>query len=256
MLLFDFDGVLIDSLDEVTVSSYNAAAGTLKTALEQIPPGIVRLFRRNRHHVQPAGDHTLLMQWCIDNALRSPDRSLSAEEYREVIYGNDRIPLFERTRHFYAVRERFVQTDFSAWTSLHAPYQPLWDTLCRCGGRHIVILTHKNRQAVQTLCAHFNLTVLSENIYAGDHGVTKLAHLEQIHKRFGQREYMFIEDSVNNLMDLHHAWSGDNAVLVPILASWGYVGPRSAAQARKHGFQVLRQEDLVSILVQKMPLPD
>ena len=51
MLIFDFDGVLINSLDEVVLTSFNAASQTLHTALAEIPFDLVRLFKRNRFHV-------------------------------------------------------------------------------------------------------------------------------------------------------------------------------------------------------------
>ena len=44
MLIFDFDGVLIDSLDEVTVSAYNAVANELITALEKLPQELENLI--------------------------------------------------------------------------------------------------------------------------------------------------------------------------------------------------------------------
>ena len=53
MLIFDFDGVLINSIDEVVLTTYNATTATLHTALTDLPPELVSLFKRNRFHVQP-----------------------------------------------------------------------------------------------------------------------------------------------------------------------------------------------------------
>ena len=61
MLIFDFDGVLVNSLDEVVLTAYNAATDSLVTSLEQVPADLEQLFKRNRFHVQPIGDAIGLM---------------------------------------------------------------------------------------------------------------------------------------------------------------------------------------------------
>ena len=66
MILFDFDGVLIDSLNEVALTAYNAATENLFTSLSEIPGAAVALFKRNRFHVQQIGDAITLMNWCIE----------------------------------------------------------------------------------------------------------------------------------------------------------------------------------------------
>ena len=47
MLIFDFDGVLINSIDEVTVTAYNAVSGATITALEKLPDDLVALDRKS-----------------------------------------------------------------------------------------------------------------------------------------------------------------------------------------------------------------
>ena len=44
MLVFDFDGVLINSLDEVVLTTYNAASESLSTSLDRVPADLVRMF--------------------------------------------------------------------------------------------------------------------------------------------------------------------------------------------------------------------
>jgi hypothetical protein len=71
MFIFDFDGVLIDSLDEVTLAAYNAETDTFATSLNQLEPDLIRLFKRNRFHVQPIGDALPLMSWCVDDSFNN-----------------------------------------------------------------------------------------------------------------------------------------------------------------------------------------
>ena len=67
MLIFDFDGVLINSVDEVVLTTYNATSANLHTSLTDLPAELVSLFKCNRFHVQPIGDAILMMQWCLDH---------------------------------------------------------------------------------------------------------------------------------------------------------------------------------------------
>ena len=73
MLIFDFDGVIINSLDEITVTAHNVVTGRLDTSLNALSPGVIRLFQRNRFHVQGIGDVVTLMKWCKDNESGGSD---------------------------------------------------------------------------------------------------------------------------------------------------------------------------------------
>lgn len=252
MLIFDFDGVLIDSLDEVTVSAYNAVTNKLITAIEKLPQNLVDLFQRNRFHFQPAGDVIPLMQWCLQHYEISADKLLSPAEYRDINIRN-RIPLIERSNLFYAKRKEFVIKDKQVWLALHKVYQPLWDELIKQGGGRVVILTNKNWEAVHRLCRHFGLNILKENIYSGDAGATKLTNLHKIHGRFGRGRYELLDDSLKNLRDLERRFNVRNQMLVPILASWGYLSPTSKSDAQKCRYQVFNQSDMVAILPEKLP---
>jgi hypothetical protein len=81
MLIFDFDGVLMDSVREIAVTAYNTLTGDIVTRLNQVPPVALELFLRNRFHVQPIGDALILMKWCLEIGASGPDKLLSEKEY-------------------------------------------------------------------------------------------------------------------------------------------------------------------------------
>ena len=88
MIIFDFDGVLINSLDEVALTAYNAATGSLFTCLAEVSGTPVALFKRNRFHVQQIGDAIALMNWCIENHQFDSTRILLTKGYRTVANSN------------------------------------------------------------------------------------------------------------------------------------------------------------------------
>jgi len=247
MWIYDFDGVLLDSLDEVTVSAYNAVTGKLVTAIEKIPSGLISLFKRNRFHFQPAGDVIPLMQWSLNTYLTEPDKLLTRSEFLKIVREATE-PLIARTEHFYAARSRFSEQDSLRWFSLNRPFQPIWNRLIKRGGEKVIILTNKNREAVFKQCRHFGLNVLKENIYAGDDGATKTSNLKTICQRFNDRPLCFIDDSIRNLRDLDADFNLPHKSLTLYLAAWGFIGPVDIETARSSGFPDLNQNELIALL--------
>lgn len=249
MLIFDFDGVLIKSIDEVTLTVYNATAGKLVTSLAALPKALVSLFQRNRFHVQPIGDAILLMNWCLKNYHSAAEKILTRQEFRTIISGAESgVP--ERTQAIYTMRQRFIDKAPETWMALHQTYQPLWSELLRNQNRPFVILTNKDRDATLRLCRHFGLNIMQQDIYSGDHGLSKVENMKQIQERFRSDFYYFIDDSVKNLqeLDAHLDTAARNLTL--LFASWGYTGPEDADIAQAAGYAVCKQADLISLLVQ------
>ncbi len=244
MMVFDFDGVLIDSLNEVALTTYNAATKSLFTSLSEIPVEPVALFKRNRFHVQQIGDAITLMNWCIDNHQFDSTEVLSKDKYRTittVASGS----LKARTNLLFETRKRQIDRGEDQWLSLNQPYQPLWDELIKRRDQTYVILTNKNHDATLRLCRHFGLNVDPKDIYSGDRGTTKVENMHQIQTRFHSEEFSFIDDSVKNLRDLDLEFNQGKKTLSLVLADWGYTGPDDAEFARESGYLVFDQSDLI-----------
>lgn len=253
MLIFDFDGVLVNSLDEVTLTVYNAATGKAVTALSDLPAALVGLFQRHRHHVQAIGDAILLMNWCQQRYRRAPLDHMDLKEYKTLLAGAEDSTA-ERTRRIYASRKRFIEKDPACWLALHRPYQPLWDELVRRPDYPVVILTHKNRDAILRLCRHFGLNTGRVDVYSGDNGASKTDNMQRIRSRYGTGQHHYLDDSLKNLKELDAALNRQQKMLKLLLASWGYTGPEAPKSARKSGYAVLKQADVIVLMNELMPL--
>ena len=253
MLIFDFDGVLINSIDEVTLTVYNTATGKQVISLADLPAALVELFQINRHHVQPIGDAVLLMNWCLDHYRRAADRILSPREY-EAIISVEADAIAERSQRIYKTRREFIEKDPECWLALHVPYQPLWDELIRRSRCPFVILTNKNHDATLKLCRDFGLKMQAIDVYSGDKGASKTDNMRHILQRYGAGPYYFMDDSVKNLRELDAAFNRPKKMLTLLFASWGYTGPEDGKFAQKYGYAVLKQADAASLLNKLMPL--
>jgi FMN phosphatase YigB (HAD superfamily) len=244
MLIFDFDGVLINSIHEVTVTACNAASGESATTLEELPEDLVALFQRNRFHAQEAPGVFSLMDWCRRHFEQQADHLLSPPEFQSIL-SEDQRPAEDRRERFFETRRRFVEENKDAWFSLNAPYQPLWNALRERGGHRVVLLTSKNRTAAGDLCRHFDLKVADENIYSGDGGTNKIDNMNRIQERFQRSSYTFVDDNLANLKQLDDHFNENKDFLHLLMASWGYVGPDDRDRAREAGYPYITQTDLI-----------
>ena len=247
MLIFDFDGVLINSLDEVVLTTYNATTDSLFTSLAQVPVDLLQVFKNNRFHVQPIGDAIALMNWCLANRQGDLNKILTRQEYRAIADGPD-IVLTDRTNLIYDTRQRFIDRDTKRWLALHQPYQPIWDEIIRRKKCLFVILTNKNHDATLRLCRHFGLQINADDIYSGDYGVTKIENMLRIQECFTKQQFFFIDDSVKNLKELDHHFNRGKKVLSLALAAWGCIGAEDARMAPESGYSALQQTDVVRLL--------
>lgn len=244
MIIFDFDGVLIDSLDEVAITAYNASTGKTAETFVELPPNYLSLFRKNRFHVRPAGDFITFASWCIGTAKHSPDKLLTEDEYLG-LFEREVEGLHERKARFFAARGNFLSSNRQQWLSLHSPYQPIWNVLRNAVDETLVLLTNKNRAAVLELCEYFGLRVSAGDIYSGDGSGNKVANFKAIDLRFRCQYYYFLDDSINNLLDLQR--SVVSKEFIPLLADWGYAGPADWETAREQGIRVVAQKEAIDI---------
>ena len=251
MLIFDFDCVFMNSIHEITVTTFNSVTGRLVTSLEDIPQGIVRSFERNRYHVQAIGDTLSLMHWCVESGRQEPNRFLTQADYAQILK-RETVPLLNRINTFFATRKSFVEKDEACWLSLNEPYQPLWNALKKYPNERVFLLTNKNREAAWRLCHHFDLKPPKENIYPGDKGVAKIENLRMIHERFNRSPYDFIDDSIKNLKELDAYFNTTNGFIRLILALWGYVGPEDEKTAKASGYSSFQQKAFLPYLHQQM----
>ena len=252
MLIFDFDGVLINSIDEVTLTAYNAVTGQQATSLAELPTALIGLFQHNRFHVQAIGEVILLMNWCLNNYRNKSEPILNLHEYQALISGTT-TSLTDRTLRIYETRSQFIASDPQRWLALHQPYQPLWGELIQRPNYVFIILTNKNRGATLRLCRHFGLNVQTGDVYSGDHGTSKAENMRQIQQRFSDQPFDFIDDSIKNLRELENSVNVENKMIRLLLASWGYTGPQDEKIAKQHGYPVLNQKDLIAMLDKDWP---
>lgn len=245
-IVLDFDGVIVNSINEVMLTAYNQASSQLVTKTSEVPNHYVHLYLKYRYFVQPASDMVVLARWCIAN-VEDPRAKLDLNTYKSLL-ASEQAGVAERRNTFFDIRRRMQRKDIEAWRSLHTVYQPLWDKLKTLDPAQILIVTNKNADAVIDLFGHFGAELKEENLYSADQGRSKYENFLLIKERNESyaQELLFVDDSVLNLGDLRKKFTPQELGLA--LATWGYCGPTDAEQAIEQGFRVLDQASLVELL--------
>jgi len=236
-ILFDFDGVLVDSAFEMMLPAYNAVTGAEVRGHEQLPKGYAESFMLNRPHMRPAGDAIPLAKLSL--GLSEP-KQLNDEEWSARI-AMDKAPVEARGEQLFSARRRIMADDKRRWLEFNRPYSIIWKAL-QTQPERVIILTNKNRMAVEELTSYFGLQIPAERIFTGDGGVTKQQNLKLIEERFGASRYLFLEDSLENLIEVYAAAP---QMIYPVLASWGYLRKSDAERACGLGIEVSSQEQFV-----------
>lgn len=245
MLVFDFDGVLINSLMEIAVNGYNVVTESLHTDVNEIDGSYLKLFKTNRYLAHGPSELIVLARWCHENSVHGPDQVLTVSKFKELADAGS-LPEAQSLQLWFETRNAFVEKDLESWLKLNYPFQPIWDALIKFGAENVVVLTTKNKNAVIDLSSHYGLNLPAKNIFSGEGHLSKVANFQQINKAFKADSYTFVDDSIHNLIDIAENLSSEQIQLV--LASWGYVGPSDCAEAIKLGFKVFSQEDIISLL--------
>jgi len=234
-LLWDFDGVICDSLDECLLTSYTAflqykkgKSGFIKK-LGDIPESIRDFYSRTRRYVRRPGEYLILYEAleageCLDDYIQF--RKLLSENI-ESIQGYEQV--------FFSARARLRKEDPSYWLDLHHGYpwvHAKWEKLKETFDFYIV--SNKDRVSISLILKHIGLTIFEENIFGKEFSIEKATIVEHIVSkgRFQPEEIYFIDDHYSHLMDL--ASLGVRL----FFATWGYGNVEASS---RDGFVLLQQ---------------
>ena len=245
MIVLDFDGVILDSLNEITVTAYNLVTDNLHTTLQDINSNFVRLFKRNRFNVEDPSDLTILADWCLNHVDNDPDIILSFDDYDNLVK-QKQDSQDSRRKLWFDTRSKFASFDLEAWLKLNHPFEPLWSNLQKLNPDNLTIITDKTLQAVLDITSHYGINLNPKKVYSADTGISRVERFKAIQIANKQERIFYIDDSIKHLEDISQNFSSADTTLY--LASWGYIGPNDLQKAQEHGFKVATQEDLIALL--------
>ena len=241
IIVFDFDGVLLDSSTELVITGFNLCSDHLVKSVEEVDPDFFKRMRLHLNYARNGGETSTLAMLMH----KYHDFNMSRSEFDDIVKSSrENGELLKVQSDYFDARRRLLKSDRKAWLNLNHPAQPIWDFLCKNMQGKISILTYKNPDAVVELCEHFGLSI--KEVFAIPSGITKANKLKEIAKDTGAEVVYYVDDAYKNLveisseikeLDVRYLW-----------ASWGYGYEASMAKEGVADIKAITQEDLIQII--------
>jgi len=219
VLCLDFDGVIVDSIDECFLTAYNSYfvfTGRQENVITEINKTdniVYKEFLKNRYLVRPAREYYVLMKLLFNYPGKISLKRFS----EEVTMSSELLSDFEKI--FFSTRKEFIQSNKEKWLSLHRLYSEFSDTWEQVKKIYkVFIVTNKNVEAVNTLFEHFKIKIAKKNIYGYEKVKSKNETVKHIASLLNipLNKVLFVDDSPQTIKELTE--KGIRAYL----AEWGY----------------------------------
>lgn len=226
VIALDFDGLLVDALNECVLVSWNAhhqlgIEQFSDEGLSQIPPAFMSKFKNHRcfsKHLR----HFFM-------AFQSHVGYFESQADFDAVYASlDAVAVDQFSQRVLSYRQAVRQIMPERWRSFHHFYPGMVD-LMRQVGVPICIVSAKDSDSVQELLQHADIHIADDRIYGECRD--KVWALDDICARFSvlSRDVGFFDDNVLNAADAYFA--GFRAHW----AVWGYRAPCHALIAKGCG---------------------
>lgn len=231
LLLWDFDGVVVDSVDECLLTSYNAFLKHQKIAREfiknkeDIPISHRKEFYRTRHYVRQAGGYfTLIKAIYMNKKVKNNDifRRLFREDAGDVR---------DYEKEFFSMRAQLREKNSQYWFDLHRPYawvKDAWNELNEHFNFYVV--SNKDALSIALILQHFSLPAENHTIFGKEYSLDKKIIIKHIisEAKVDIKKISFIDDNYYDLVNVRELG------IRLFYASWGYGKPADGVHRDIH----------------------
>lgn len=209
---FDFDGVIVNSIDECYLVSKGLYFGYANFPYDE--GEYKALFYKYRGLVRPVYEYMILHE-SIEAYLRGNGHDIGElfKEISSVKSGKDK-DFFEK--EFFYKRSLYQSDDMENWLSMN-PIMPFGKTLMGKDNNDVIIVTTKNKEATKVLLEHYKIKV--SKVYANDeiksYGNKGLL-ITHVMDENNIKEAIFLDDAIEHLETVK-----DSRVRC-FFADWGY----------------------------------
>ena len=215
--VFDFDGVICNSIDECLLTSYNTFYNAELININDVPYQFKLYFYKYRYHVRPAKEYLLICKAYLKN------KDLSYPIFVEMRKSYEKeMKIFEDG---FFNKRKFLKKNIDIWLSYHKIYEHANQIISSLSNKFF-ILTTKDRNSVEMLANHFGFSNKVENIISKEISTNKSVlftyFFEQYHSLSNGNQVIFVDDNEFHLADVKHF------PLELFFAKWGYAGSQKS----------------------------
>jgi len=217
IMIFDFDGVLCNSIDECMLVSLQAYRSEHNIKFQDISDKMKTYFYKYRYLVRPAGEYYLLWKSFFEDIK---DIEIEFDNLKKDY--NLEISVF-RSKFFYF--RSLMKKNETYWNSLHKLYKNTLQFF-ELNFENQFILTNKDKDSVIRLAKYHGYHDKIQSVYSSDisddKSVLFQTMLDDYPHLFEERKsFYYIDDSVQNLEKVHASYN-QLLDITCIEAAWGY----------------------------------
>jgi len=209
LFCIDFDGVIMNSIDECCITSYNAYFDRQYNSISAIPKQFIEYFYENRYMVGPAKYFYIICKTFED----------SIQLTRKIF--NEKLIIYDKEFSQYANKFYFERTQFKdhmqKWFSSHSIYNQ-FETFLNTTNNNFIIVTNKDKNSVEQLSKYFGFSNRILEIYSKEISEDKKILFTQLMIKYaGYNKYYFVDDNPENIKSVEKINKLDC-----FIAGWGY----------------------------------
>jgi len=212
-LIFDFDGVLCNSVEECMVVSFAAYNRMEPSPMKQISQSMRSYFFKYRYLVRPARDFYIIWYSYFN------DKGFEKFSFNEIkqMCSNS---LEEFQDLFFTIRRKFKK-NYNLWVDLNKPYKNTVKYF-KTYRRNIFVVTNKDKDSVEIISKAHGYYDSIVDIFSKEISNDKRVLINQLiadHNYVLETDMLYLDDSVENL-------NAVSSLAIPkfncFLAKWGY----------------------------------
>ncbi|SVD48348.1 uncharacterized protein METZ01_LOCUS401202 [marine metagenome] len=214
VFIFDFDGVLCDSIAECMIVSLNTYRSAFSSSTGDITNSMREYFYNYRYLVRPAGEYFLIWESYYHN---KNFKKITFEDMKKTMI----VQINEFQNMFYVYRQRMKQ-NIDYWISLHKCYSNTLQFFKKYR-KNIFILTNKDKDSVEKISSAHGYSDRINEIYSKEISTDKSKLLNELLNNnkhlYNGYNIIYIDDNIKNL-NIISTLNIPN--LICIHARWGY----------------------------------
>jgi|SaaInlStandDraft_7_1057024.scaffolds.fasta_scaffold120838_2 phosphoglycolate phosphatase-like HAD superfamily hydrolase len=208
----DFDGVIVNSIDECYVVSKDVYFGYSSFLYNE--KEYKALFYKYRGLVRPAYEYMILHE-ALETYLQDRNYNI-VELFKKKLTTRSSSDKDFYEKEFFYRRSLYQNNDMKNWLSMN-PLMPFGETLIGKNNYDVNIVTTKNKEATEILLKHYRIKV--NKIYANDEirsFGSKGLLISHVMDEESAKEAIFVDDAIEHLETVK-----DSRVRC-LFADWGY----------------------------------
>ena len=235
LIVFDFDGVIVDSVHEayiVCLKAFERMGGKLNES-----PSLEENFLKARAFVIAAEDF-----FCILKTIENEGTNFNQVDQEKFDELKEKYKEGEKefAKHFYDVRKELQEKDFEQWCQLYSAF-PQAEEIKKIAKKHKTIIgTSKDRNSTFLLLQRMGFDYKKGDITGREMGIEKTEQIQKVREKFSLKpeEILFIEDMFESVYKVQQM--GVKSALV----SWGYSNEKQKEEAKKLGITIIKELDV------------